>query len=261
MTSSRIATASATAASRVARRGSGNRQPRIDHGQPGQPSVREHRLDRGVVATGDHRERPREDPRRVIGRRLVRLPCLVVPPPGEPLLRLPTGLRAPLHVPLADLRLLQRLPRQPGDREPALSHQQHTPALGVVTASPNSAGSAGPSYVAPNGNRAVKCEPSSARPDSAPSETAYVVGPCPASKFSTQRTQRAGGTATLGTQTTVAVPHSRNWRQKVTRTGLRTVYCRQLRPPGPTPAGRRPGTARTRSACRWRTRGRGWRAR
>ena len=64
----------------------------------------------------------------MVGGRLVGLPGLVVAAPGEPLLALPSGLGAALHVPLADLGVDQPLPRQPGHREAALAHEQHAPS-------------------------------------------------------------------------------------------------------------------------------------
>ncbi len=61
------------------------------------------------------------------GGRLVRLPGLVVPPPGEALLALPASLGAALHVTLADLVLDQIGPGHPGHREPALADEQDAP--------------------------------------------------------------------------------------------------------------------------------------
>ncbi len=74
-------------------------------------------------------------------------------------------------------------------------------AGGAATAAAKVEASPAPAYVAPNGSRAVNAEPSSAVPDSAPSRTAYVVGPCRVAKFSTQRTTREAGIETVTTST------------------------------------------------------------
>jgi hypothetical protein len=107
----------------------GHGQPRPDDGQARQPGIGEDRVDRRVVAAGDDRARA-QDPRRVLRRRLVRRPRLVLATPREPLLALPTGLRAALHVPLPDLVLDELGPGQSGHGEPALAHQQHAPDPG-----------------------------------------------------------------------------------------------------------------------------------
>ena len=122
--------ASATACSSTPRRGSGTASQGATTGNRASRGSLQHRVDRDVVAAGHQRREPLpEHPGGVLGRRLVGLARLVVPAPGEPLLALAPGLGPPLHVALADLRLDHGVAGHPGDREPALAHQQHAPAV------------------------------------------------------------------------------------------------------------------------------------
>ena len=123
--------ASATAWSSTARRGSGTASQGPTTVDLPQARVGEHLVDGTVVAAGDERERPRpEDPRRMVGGRLVGLPRLVVAATGEALLALAAGLGPALHVALADLVLDQALALEPGDGEAALAHEQDAPRPG-----------------------------------------------------------------------------------------------------------------------------------
>ena len=122
--------ASRTAWSSTARRGSGT----ASHGST-RTSTRctsrgsdEDRVDGGPVSPAHQSGQPAgEDPGGVLGGGLVGLPGLVVAPPGEPLLALPAGLGAALHVPLPDLGLGDADPGDGGDGEAALADQQHAP--------------------------------------------------------------------------------------------------------------------------------------
>ena len=116
-------------ASSTARRGSGTGSQGSTTVDARQPLVGQHRVDRGVVAAGHDEAYAAEDPRRVVGGRLVGLPRLVVAPTGEALLALAAGLGAPLHVPLADLVLDEAAPPSRATAKPPLrtSSTPHSP--------------------------------------------------------------------------------------------------------------------------------------
>ena len=172
-------------------------QPGSGHGQPAQPRVGEDLVDRRMVAAGHHgHARAAEDPRRVLGGRLVSLARLVVAPPGEPLLALAAGLGPALHVALADLVLDHVSPASRATAKPPLRTSSTPHRSGAATAAAKAAASAGPSYDVSKGSRAMNVEPSAARPASAPSRPRASVSPCRWAKFSTQRSTRAAGTRT-----------------------------------------------------------------
>ena len=137
-------------------------EPGADHRHLTQPRVGEDLVDGAVVAAGDERERPRpEDPRRMVGRRLVGLPRLVVAPAGEALLALAAGLGPPLHVPLPDLVLDQALALRAGRRRTRPCARGALPTRpGAVAAVAKDAASAGPAYDVAKGRRATNVEPS-----------------------------------------------------------------------------------------------------
>ena len=176
LTSTLTLSASPTARSSTARRGSGTAShgpttvvcrsrgsARTSSTAPWSPPV-----------TSGSAPRP-EDPRRVVGGRLVGLARLVVAPSGEALLALAAGLGPALHVALPDLVLDQALALEPGHGEAALAHEQHAPDRpAACAAAANEAASAGPSYDAAKGRRATNVDPSAAVPASDPSRTASV---------------------------------------------------------------------------------------
>ena len=172
----------------------------------------QHLRNGGPVATGHHRPEPGEDPRGVlcgglVGRRPGRRDvgpnrCWLCPPAFVR----PCTCLCPTLLSTMSLR-----PREPGHGEAALAHQQHPPVNWRRRSRPRGADAVGgPSYVEPNGSRAIaKVVPSSARPWSAPSRTARSTSPWRVATFSTQRTTRGAGTRTTGTRRTLPRPPPR----------------------------------------------------
>ena len=192
---------SRTAWSSTARRGSGTASHGSTRTRPGAPAAgRRAPLDGGRSPPHTSASsRPVEDPVRVLGGRLVGLPRLVVAAPGEPLLALPAGLGAALHVPLPDLGLRDGRPaRRSRRRSRPCAPAARPTGPGRSTARAKAAASAGPSYAAPKGSarhggRAVGG-------GGAQRTGAHDVRDgCRAgsSKLSNQRTTRSGGTSTV----------------------------------------------------------------
>ena len=98
-----------------------------------QPAVSEHVAHRIAVAAAHHGgQRPEmraEQLKGVLGGCLERLASLVGAPAREALLALPTGLRASLHVPAADLRGDDRPAGQQRDGKAALPDQKQAPVV------------------------------------------------------------------------------------------------------------------------------------
>src|SRR5829696_5767514 len=97
------------------------------------------------------------------------------------------------------------MPSRRATAKPPLRTSTTPHRSGATAAAAKPAASAGPAYDVAKGRRAVKCDPSSARPDRAPSTTDSSVLPWLPVKLSTQRSQRRGGTRTTGTATSEVV--------------------------------------------------------